>query len=72
MSSARSFGGVLLSPQPAHDSSTAQPARQSAHSLSGNDRTNVAVLIKAGVLVENEDRFFIPSADVLAGLAPVG
>ena len=36
------------------------------------DRTNVAVLLKAGVLVENEDRFFIPSADVLAGLTPVG
>lgn len=44
----------------------------SPHSLSGSDRTNVAVLIKAGVLVENEDRFFVPSGDVLESLVPVG
>lgn len=42
----------------------------SPHSLSGNDRTNVAVLIKAGLLTENEDRFFIPSQQVVDSLQP--
>lgn len=42
----------------------------SPHSLSKNDRVNIATLLKAGVLVEDESRCLVPAADVLASLYP--
>jgi transcriptional regulator with XRE-family HTH domain len=40
----------------------------SPHSLSAADRIQVATLLKAGVLVENDQRCLIPSPDVTASL----
>ncbi|UUZ60577.1 helix-turn-helix domain-containing protein [Nocardioides sp. B-3] len=44
----------------------------SPHSLAEKDRVNIATLLKAGVLIENNDRCFVPSPDVLASLHPEG
>lgn len=41
----------------------------SPHSLSESDRINIATLLKAGVLVENSDRHYIPAPDVAASLS---
>jgi hypothetical protein len=43
----------------------------SPHSLSSAERINIAVLVKAGALVENGKRHFVPSPDVLASIKPV-
>ncbi|QBX56072.1 XRE family transcriptional regulator [Nocardioides seonyuensis] len=43
----------------------------SPHSLSNPDRVNIATLLKAGVLVEDANRHYVPSADVLESLNPV-
>lgn len=43
----------------------------SPHSLSRNDRLNVAVLLKAGILAENAHRFLIPAQDVTDSLRPL-
>lgn len=42
----------------------------SPHSLSKNDRVHISMLLKARVLIENDDRCFIPSPDVLESLHP--
>lgn len=42
----------------------------SPHSLSETDRIHIAVLVKAGVLIEDDNRHFVPSADVLDSLYP--
>lgn len=44
----------------------------SPHSLAEKDRVHIATLLKAGVLIENTDRCFVPSPDVLASLHPEG
>jgi len=44
----------------------------SPHSLTNNDRINIATLLKAGALVEDNQRRFVPSPDVLASLTPCG
>ena len=41
----------------------------SPHSLSNTDRVNIATLLKAGVLVENNDRHYVPAPDVVVSLA---
>ena len=42
----------------------------SSHSLSKSDRVNIATLLKAGILVEDEARNLVPSSDVLLSLYP--
>lgn len=42
----------------------------SPHSLSKNDRLNIATLLKAGILVEDQSRCFVPAPDVLLSLYP--
>lgn len=43
----------------------------SPHSLSKQDRVNIAVLLGAGLLVENENRKYIPSTEIEISLNPV-
>lgn len=51
-----------------------QAAREpiSPHSLSKRDRINIAVLLGAGLLVENETRKYVPALDVELSLDPLG
>lgn len=42
----------------------------SPHGLSASDRLQIATMLKAGVLIENDQRCFIPSPDVVASLQP--
>ncbi len=42
----------------------------SPHSVSKTDRTNIATLLKTGVLIETKDRHFVPSPDVAESLSP--
>lgn len=42
----------------------------SPHSLSNADRVNIATLLKAGVLIEDDRRHYVPAPDVLTSLAP--
>lgn len=40
----------------------------SPHSVSNSDRVNIATLLKAGVLVEDDRRHFVPAPEVLASV----
>ena len=42
----------------------------SPHSLSNADRVNIATLLKAGVLIEDDRRHYVPAPDVLTSLTP--
>lgn len=42
----------------------------SPHSLSNADRVNIATLLKAGVLIEDNRRHYVPAPDVLTSLTP--
>lgn len=60
----------LVSPARSRLLYAAAQAPISPPKLSGNDRLQIATLLKAGVLIENEQRCFVPSPDVLTSLHP--
>lgn len=60
----------LVSPPRSRLLYAAAKAPISPHSLSASDRIQIATMLKAGVLIENDQRCFIPSPDVVASLYP--
>lgn len=60
----------LVTPARARILLRAQTAAVSQHSLSGNDRVNIATLLKAGLLEETDQRRLVPTQDVLDSLSP--
>lgn len=60
----------LVTPARARILFNAQDQQVSQHSLSASDRVNIATLLKAGLLVEGEQRSLHPAPDVLDSLNP--
>lgn len=60
----------LVTPARARILRRAQTTAVSQHSLSGNDRVNIATLLKAGLLEESDQRRLVPTQDVLDSLDP--
>lgn len=60
----------LLTPARARLIYRAEREPISPHSVSKTDRTNIATLLKTGVLVETKDRYFVPSPEVVESLNP--
>lgn len=62
----------LVTPARAKILYRAQKTPTSPHSLSKADRPNIATMLKAGLLVENAERKYVPSTDVVVSLDPTG
>lgn len=62
----------LVSPARAKTIHRAERTPISPHSLSKSDRVQIATLLRAGILVEDDSRRLVPAEDVRLSIYPTG